>query len=85
VLARTFGCARYVYNWALRLRTGAYYERHEGSGYHEVSAALTDLKHQPEMAWLHEVSSVPLQQALRHLDKAFRNFFDGRARYPNFK
>ena len=34
------------------------------------------------MAWLNEVSSVPLQQALRHLDKAFRNFFEGRAKYP---
>ncbi len=38
VLARTFGCARYVYNWALRLRTDAYYERQERIGYHEASA-----------------------------------------------
>jgi putative transposase len=84
VLAQTFGCARYVYNWALRLRTDAYYVRHERLGYHEASAALTALKQQPEMAWLNEVSSVPLQQALRHLDKAFRNFFEGRAQYPAF-
>jgi putative transposase len=82
VLARTFGCARFVYNWALRLRTDAYYEHQERIGYHEVSAALTALKQQPEMVWLNEVSSVPLQQALRHLDKAFRNFFEGRAK-PN--
>ena len=85
ILARTFGCARYVYNWALRLRTDAYYERHEHVGYHESSAALTTLKQQPEMAWLNEVSSVPLQQALRHLDSAFRHFFEGRAAYPTFK
>jgi putative transposase len=78
VLARTFGCARYVYNWALRLRTDAYYERHERIGYHEASAALTALKQRPETTWLTEVSSVPLQQALRHLDTAFRNFFEGR-------
>jgi putative transposase len=84
VLARTFGSARFVYNWALRLRTDAYYERHERLGYHEASAALTTLKQQPETAWLNDVSSVPLQQALRHLDKAFRNFFDGRAKYPTF-
>jgi putative transposase len=93
VLAQTFGCARCVYNWALRLRTDAYYERHERLGYYErherlgyyeASAALTALKQQPEMAWLNEVSSVPLQQALRHLDKAFRNFFEGRAQYPAF-
>ena len=85
VLAQTFGCARYVYNWALRLRTDAYYERHERLGYHEAAVALTALKQQSETAWLNEVSSVPLQQALRHLDKAFRNFFEGRAKYPAFK
>ena len=84
VLARTFGCARFVYNWALRLRTDAYYQRHERIGYHEASAALTTLKQQSETAWLNEVSSVPVQQALRHLDKAFRNFFEGRAKYPTF-
>lgn len=85
VLTQTFGCARYVYYWALRLRTDAYYERQERLGYQEVSAALTTLKQQPETAWLHAVSSVPLQQALRHLDKAFRNVFAGRTRYPNFR
>lgn len=84
VLARTFGSARFVYNWALRLRTDAYYQRQERLGYHEASAALTILKQQPETAWLNAVSSVPLQQALRHLDKAFRNFFEGRAKYPSF-
>lgn len=84
-LARTFGCARYVYNWALRLRTDAYRERQERLGYQETSAALTALKQQPETAWLGEVSSVPLQQALRHLDAAFRAFFEKRAKYPVFK
>ena len=84
VLARTFGCARYVYNWALQARAEAYKERAEHLGYQETSAALTALKQQPETAWLAEVSSVPLQQALRHLDTAFRAFFAHRARYPRF-
>jgi putative transposase len=84
VLARTFGSVRYIYNWALRLRTDAYYQRQERIGYHAASAALTALKQQPEIVWLNEVSSVPLQQALRHLDTAFRNFFEGRAAYPAF-
>ena len=84
VLARTFGCARYVYNWALRLRTDAYHERQERMSYQDVSAALTRLKQQPETTWLNEVSSVPTQQALRHLETAFRNFFAGRAKYPTF-
>ncbi len=85
ILARTFGCARYVYNWALRLRTDAYYERQERLGYHELSARLTRLKQQGDHTWLNEVSCVPPQQALRHLEKAFKNFFEGRAHYPTFK
>lgn len=84
-LARTFGCARYVYNWALHLRNAAYTERQEHLGYQDTSAALTTLKQQPETVWLGEVSSVPLQQALRHLDTAFRSFFAKRAKYPRFK
>ncbi len=84
VLARTFGSARFVYNWALRLRTDAYYQRQERIGYAATSAALTQLKREPETAWLNAVSSVPPQQALRHLDRAFRNFFEGRAKYPTY-
>jgi len=85
VLARTFGCARFAYNYMLRLRTDAWYQRQERVGYHETSAALTALKRTPEHAWLNEVSSVPVQQALRHLQSAFANFFAKRARYPNFR
>ncbi len=85
ILARTFGCIRYVYNWGLRLRTNAYYQRQERVSYSDTSAAMTQLRKQPETAWLSEVAYIPLQQALRHLDKAFRNFFEGRANYPTFK
>ena len=85
ILARTFGCARFAYNYMLRLRTDAWMQRQERIGYHETSAALTALKKQPEYAWLNEVSSVPVQQALRHLQTAFTNFFAKRARYPQFK
>ena len=83
IFAHTFGCTRFVYNWALRLRTDAYYKDQQRIGYHETSAQLTLLKKQT--SWLNEVSSVPLQQALSHLDRAFRNFFEGRAKYPTFK
>jgi putative transposase len=44
VLARTLGCARFVDNWALRLRTDGYYERQERGSYADTSAALTTLK-----------------------------------------
>src|SRR5246127_5634804 len=85
ILARTFGCARFAYNYMLRMRTDAWYQRQERVGYHETSAALTALKKTPEHAWLKEVSSVPVQQALRHLQTAFANFFAKRAKYPTFR
>jgi putative transposase len=85
MLAQTFGCARFVYNWGLRKRTDAYYQEQKRLYYSETSAMLTDLKKQDEYTWLNDVSCVPPQQALRNLDKAFRNFFDGHAKYPAFK
>jgi putative transposase len=84
ILVRTFGCCRFVYNWALRHRTDAFFQRGERLYSNQVAVMLTELKQQEETAWLKEVSSVPLQQALRHLDTAFRNFFEGRAQYPKF-
>lgn len=85
ILARTFGCARFAYNHMLRLRTDAWFQRQERVGYHATSAALTALKKTPEHAWLNEVSSVPVQQALRHLQTAFVNFWAKRTGYPAFK
>jgi putative transposase len=85
ILACTFGCARFVYNWALHLRSEAHAQEQQRVSYHDTSAQLTRLKQQDYRAWLNEVSSVPLQQALRHLERAFRNFFEGRAAYPKFK
>ncbi|MCX5539886.1 RNA-guided endonuclease TnpB family protein [Paraburkholderia sp. CNPSo 3076] len=85
VLARTFGCARFAYNHMLRLRTDAWFQRQERVNYHETSAVLTALKKTPEHVWLNEVSSVPVQQALRHLQTAFANFFAKRAKYPSFR
>lgn len=85
ILAKTFGCVRFAYNYMLRLRTDAWFKEKRRIGYHETSALLTELKKTPEHAWLNEVSSVPVQQALRHLQTAFNNFFAKRAAYPTFK
>jgi putative transposase len=85
ILAQTFGCTRFVYNWALRKKTDAYYKDGVRLYYKDLSSQLTNLKKQPEYAWLNDVSSVPLQQSLRHLDRAFINFFEGRGKYPTFK
>jgi putative transposase len=84
-LNRTFGCVRLVYNKALDERTRVYTTERRSMTYVQSSAALTEWKRSEEMAFLNEVSSVPLQQALRHLQAAFAAFFQNRARYPRFK
>ena len=85
LLAQTFGCARFVYNHILRWRTDAYYQRQEKVGYVGANAKLTEIKQSGEFPWLNDVSSVPLQQVLRYQQTAFKNFFEGRARYPTYK
>ncbi|MFF4825538.1 RNA-guided endonuclease InsQ/TnpB family protein [Streptomyces sp. NPDC001312] len=84
-LSRTFGCVRKVYNMALAARTEAWTLRQERVNYNATSAMLTAWKKTEELAYLNEVSSVPLQQALRHLQAAFTHFFGKRAKYPRFK
>ncbi|MBB6346877.1 putative transposase [Nonomuraea muscovyensis] len=84
-LARTFGCVRFVYNKALEERTRAYTLEGKRVSYVESSAMLTAWKRSGEFDFLSEVSSVPLQQALRHLQAGFANFFAKRAKYPTFK
>ncbi|WP_405560285.1 transposase [Streptomyces canus] len=83
-LARTFGCVRKVYNMALAARIQAW-TRQERVNYNQTSAMLTAWKKTEELAYLNDVSSVPLQQTLRHLQVAFTNFFGKRAKYPRFK
>lgn len=84
-LARTFGCARFIYNWGLKVRTDAFYQNQERLYYKDLALRLTAIKKDQSTEWLNEVSNVVLQQSLRHLDTAFSNFFAGRAKYPAFK
>ena len=75
-LARAFGCARVVFNDALAARQAAYAAGEPYLSDAAMSAALTAAKLAPERAWLADVSSVVLQQALADLNQAYRNFFD---------
>ena len=84
-LARTFGCVRKVWNLALDARTTAWYQRQQRVGYVQSSALLTKWKRSQDLAFLAEVSSVPLQQALRHLQGAFAAFWDKRGPVPAVK
>ena len=85
LLRQTMGCVRLVYNKALAARTEAWYEKQERVDYKQTSSLLTGWKKQEDLQFLNDVSCVPLQQCLRHLQKAFSNFWAKRAKYPNFK
>jgi len=85
VLNRTFGCVRVVWNRTLRARQARWQVDRTGTSYAETDRALTAMKKDPALAFLTEVSCVPLQQSLRHQHAAFAAFFAGRARHPRFK
>lgn len=85
VLSRTFGCVRLVWNKTLAVRQERYTTEGRYTSYRETDAALSRWKKDPNLAFLSEVSSVPLQQTLRHQQAAFQSFFDKRGRYPRFK
>lgn len=85
MLNRTFGCMRLVWNKTLSERNHRYSANGTRTSYRQTDAALTGWKRTEELAFLSEVSSVPLQQTLRHQHTAFGNFFAGRARFPRFK
>jgi putative transposase len=85
VLNRTFGSVRVVWNRTLAWRQARYSAERASTSYAQASAHLTALKATEELGWLNEVSSVPLQQAVRHQQAAFVGFFAGRASYPRYK
>jgi putative transposase len=85
VLNRTFGCVRVAWNQTLAWRQQRYRADKTGTTYAQASAYLTAMKTTEELAWLNEVSCVPLQQAIRHQQAAYAAFFAKRARYPRFK
>jgi putative transposase len=78
-LARAFGCARMVFNDALRARQQAHAAGLPFPTDAELSRRLTLAKRSPERVWLAEVSSVVLQQALADLNSAYRNYFTSRS------
>ena len=85
MLNRTFGCVRYVCNRTLAWRRARYHGGRVRTSFTQASGYLTAMKASKDLAWLNEVSPVPLQQAIRHQQAAYASFFAGRARYPRFK
>ena len=85
LLAKHFGCTRFVYNHFLNERKEQYQKDKKSDNYYAQAKSLTEIKKKAETEWLKEVNSQTLQFALRSLDTAFLNFFRGNAQFPKFK
>lgn len=84
LLAKHAGAARFTWNWALNRRIEEYKLTGKSSNAIEQHRQLNSLK-PTDFPWMYEVSKCAPQEALRDLDKAFRNFFAKRAKHPRFK
>lgn len=84
LFAKTFGCCRVVYNWALDVKKKLWEEDKQSIG---VIALTNKMKAElkTEKEWLREVNSQSLQSAVRNCDTAFKNFFNKTGKYPKFK
>lgn len=84
-LAQAFGCSRWWWNYALNKSIESYKETGKGLGRSALNALLPDLKKAEDTCWLAECYSQVLQATTLNLTTAYKNFFEGRARFPRFK
>lgn len=78
------GSMRFVYNWALARRSDEYNTSGKKLSVADLGKELTQLKQTEELAWMYEISNATLKEAIRDLDKAYSNFFNGKG-FPRFK
>ena len=83
--SRFAGACRYIYNYALALQISQYETENKKLNYTALCKVVTSLRQQPEKSWLKEIHSQILQQSLKDLDRAYKNFFVKRAAFPRFK
>ena len=83
LIAKTFGCCRFVYNWYLAKRIETYKKDKITLSYAQCSKDLTQLK--TKLEWLKEVDSTALQSSLKDLDFAYQKFFKDHTGFPKFK
>jgi putative transposase len=85
LLAKHFGCARYIYNYGLECKIKSYSETKKSISRFAIQADLPKLKKAEETKWLSEVNSLSLQASLLNLDMAFTRFFKDKKGFPKFK
>ena len=85
LLNKHFGSTRFIYNHFLNEKNNQYKETKKSDNYNKQAEKLTCLKNEEGTLWLNEVNSQCLQQSLKNLETAFKNFFKKEAKYPKFK
>ena len=85
LLAKHFGCARYIYNYGLERKIKSYAETQKSISRFTIQTDLPKLKKSEDTKWLSEVNSLSLQAALLNLDMAFTRFFKEKKGFPKFK
>lgn len=86
MIAKTFGCVRFVYNRFLDRKIKQYEDDKTSVTYTACAKEMAEMKKSEEYSFLQEVDSIALQQSLRHLDTAFQNFFkQTKTGFPKFK
>jgi putative transposase len=85
LMAKHAGIARFTFNWGLRMWSVLYKEGYKPNAYFLKKFFNNHVK--PDYPWIQEkgICQKVTQYAFDHLGKAFKNFFEGRAKYPNFK
>lgn len=84
LMLKTIGCCRVAYNWALD-KCNQRHKQEQKYSMSDVRKEFTQLKKQEDYIWLNEVSNTSMVEAIRNLDKAFKDFFAGKSGYPKFK
>jgi len=85
LLAQAFGCSRWWWNYALNISIETYKETGKGLGQVALNSLLPKLKKAEDTQWLADCYSQVLQATTLNLTAAYKNFFEGRARFPRFK
>lgn len=84
-LSKCFGCARFVYNYALSERIKAYRNDKKSLSFFDLSASVRALKDQEEYSWLREVPAMTLNYSILNLNNAYNRFFKTKSGLPRYK
>lgn len=85
LIGKTFGCCRFLYNWALAMKKKEYEDNKVSLSCFDLNKKLTELKKEEQYSWLKEVDAKALIYTIANMDTAYKNFFKLHRGYPKFK